>query len=39
MLHAEALGFIHPRNGEYLAFSSPLPADMTRSIAALEGAL
>jgi 23S rRNA pseudouridine1911/1915/1917 synthase len=39
MLHAEALGFIHPRNGEYFEFSSPLPVDMTRSIAALEAAL
>lgn len=36
MLHAEVLGFIHPQNGEYLEFSSPLPKDMTMSIAALE---
>ena len=39
MLHAEVLGFIHPKNGEYLEFSSPLPDDMTRSIAALEAML
>jgi 23S rRNA pseudouridine1911/1915/1917 synthase len=39
MLHAEVLGFIHPQNGEYLEFSSPLPDDMTRGIAALEAML
>lgn len=27
-LHAMVLGFIHPRTGEYLEFSAPLPADM-----------
>lgn len=25
MLHAKTLGFIHPRTGEYMEFSSPLP--------------
>lgn len=28
-LHAERLAFDHPRTGEALAFTSPLPADMT----------
>jgi 23S rRNA pseudouridine1911/1915/1917 synthase len=27
-LHAASLGFIHPKTGEYLEFSSPLPPDM-----------
>jgi 23S rRNA pseudouridine1911/1915/1917 synthase len=27
-LHARTLGFIHPVTGEYLEFSSPLPADL-----------
>lgn len=26
MLHAQTLGFVHPRTGEYMEFSSPLPA-------------
>jgi len=39
MLHAEILGFFHPRSGEYLEFSSPLPDDMTKGIAALEKTL
>ncbi len=29
-LHAAVLGFKHPRTGEYLEFSSPLPQDMSR---------
>jgi 23S rRNA pseudouridine1911/1915/1917 synthase len=32
MLHAELLGFIHPKTGEYLEFSSPLPEDMAERI-------
>lgn len=32
MLHAELLGFTHPVSGQYLEFSSPLPADMTANI-------
>lgn len=28
MLHAETLGFHHPATGEYVEFSSPVPADM-----------
>jgi 23S rRNA pseudouridine1911/1915/1917 synthase len=36
MLHAEVLGFVHPQNGEYIEFSSPLPKDIKDSIAALD---
>jgi 23S rRNA pseudouridine1911/1915/1917 synthase len=32
MLHAELLGFIHPKTGGYLEFSSPLPEDMAERI-------
>ncbi|TYO97975.1 RluA family pseudouridine synthase [Desulfallas thermosapovorans] len=28
-LHAYLLGFIHPRNGEYMEFRAPLPAELT----------
>ena len=28
-LHAKTLGFVHPINGKWLQFDSPLPADMT----------
>jgi 23S rRNA pseudouridine1911/1915/1917 synthase len=35
-LHAATLGFRHPRSGEYLEFSAPLPADMQALIARLE---
>lgn len=28
MLHAEMLGFVHPTNGAWIEFRSPLPADM-----------
>lgn len=31
-LHAEKLSFVHPVNGDTLAFESPLPADMTALI-------
>jgi 23S rRNA pseudouridine1911/1915/1917 synthase len=31
-LHAADLGFEHPRSGEWLEFSSPIPADMRRLI-------
>ena len=34
-LHARTLGFVHPATGERLAFSSALPADMARALAAL----
>jgi len=36
-LHARLLGFIHPVTGEYLEFSSPLPADMAAIIDYLDG--
>ena len=35
-LHAWILGFNHPRTGEYMEFSSPLPDDMARIIRALD---
>lgn len=35
MLHAAELGFVHPVTGEELRFSSPLPADMVKVLAAL----
>ena len=28
MLHAGALGFVHPQGGEHREFLAPLPADM-----------
>ncbi|MDP4004409.1 RluA family pseudouridine synthase [Methylobacterium sp. NEAU K] len=34
-LHAELLGFSHPRTGETLRFESPVPPDMAALIAAL----
>ena len=36
-LHAESLGFEHPVSGDALRFESPLPADISRIIDALEG--
>ncbi|MBD1400264.1 RluA family pseudouridine synthase [Pelovirga terrestris] len=35
-LHAHTLGFIHPRTGEYLEFSSDIPAPLRHIIAYLE---
>jgi 23S rRNA pseudouridine1911/1915/1917 synthase len=35
-LHAATLGFVHPITGEYLTFSSPLPADLNEIIRLLE---
>jgi 23S rRNA pseudouridine1911/1915/1917 synthase len=35
-LHAHVIGFNHPLSGDYLEFSSPLPADMAKLIATLE---
>ena len=26
MLHAGVLGFVHPRTGDYMEFTAPLPA-------------
>jgi 23S rRNA pseudouridine1911/1915/1917 synthase len=34
-LHAEQLGFTHPRSGAWLAFSAPLPEDMAGLLAEL----
>jgi 23S rRNA pseudouridine1911/1915/1917 synthase len=38
MLHAAELGFVHPVTGADLRFTSPLPADMKRVLAALRKA-
>lgn len=35
-LHAKVLGFIHPRTGEYIEFTTDLPEDMQRIIDYLE---
>jgi len=35
-LHAQALGFVHPRGGDWLAFEAPTPADMAALIAECE---
>jgi 23S rRNA pseudouridine1911/1915/1917 synthase len=37
MLHAWRLGFIHPANGEWMQFASPLPDDMVLVLRALAG--
>jgi 23S rRNA pseudouridine1911/1915/1917 synthase len=34
-LHAGVLGFVHPRTGEYLEFTAPLPEDMKQLLADL----
>jgi 23S rRNA pseudouridine1911/1915/1917 synthase len=34
-LHAHTLGFVHPRTGESLEFSAPLPADLAALLASL----
>jgi len=34
-LHAETLGFIHPRSGEYMEFSAPIPEDMEHALGIL----
>jgi 23S rRNA pseudouridine1911/1915/1917 synthase len=36
-LHAETLGFLHPVTGQALSFSAPLPPDLQRLIALLDG--
>jgi 23S rRNA pseudouridine1911/1915/1917 synthase len=35
-LHAQVLGFTHPRTGEQLRFEAPLPADLEQLLASLE---
>ncbi|MBX0309758.1 RluA family pseudouridine synthase, partial [Shouchella clausii] len=37
-LHAETLGFTHPRTGERLRFSAPLPAEMEKLLVDLRNA-
>jgi 23S rRNA pseudouridine1911/1915/1917 synthase len=37
-LHAGVLGFPHPRTGEAMRFTSPLPADLAGVLAALDAA-
>jgi 23S rRNA pseudouridine1911/1915/1917 synthase len=37
-LHAGVLGFKHPRTGEYLEFSAPLPERMAEVIKKLQSA-
>lgn len=37
-LHAERLGFRHPRTGEFLKFRAPLPPDLAALLELLEGA-
>ncbi|HXS16564.1 MAG TPA: RluA family pseudouridine synthase [Polyangiaceae bacterium] len=34
-LHAQTLGFVHPRSNEQLRFSSPIPADLNLAMRAL----
>src|SRR5262245_24020981 len=35
-LHAEKLGFKHPKTGEFIKFESPLPAELTELLSGLE---
>src|ERR1044071_9066803 len=35
-LHAEKLGFTHPKSGEFVKFESPLPAELAEVLASLE---
>ena len=38
-LHAGEIGFVHPRSGQFLSFTAPLPAyftDFLRTLTALE---
>lgn len=35
-LHARLLGFIHPRSGKYLQFTSPLPDDLSTIVSFLD---
>jgi 23S rRNA pseudouridine1911/1915/1917 synthase len=36
-LHAEKLGFRHPKTGEFVKFESPLPQELLEIVVALEG--
>ncbi|MEK6601966.1 MAG: hypothetical protein AABZ09_08810, partial [Candidatus Binatota bacterium] len=35
-LHAERIGFSHPRTGIWIDFNAPLPSDMQRLLASLK---
>lgn len=35
-LHAHTVGFAHPRTGQWMTFTSPLPLDLQRALHALE---
>jgi 23S rRNA pseudouridine1911/1915/1917 synthase len=35
LLHARTIGFVHPRNGKYMEFSAPMPAEMEEVIKTL----
>jgi len=35
-LHAQTLGFVHPRTKEYMEFNAPMPGDMERIIVSLK---
>ena len=37
MLHAGVLGFVHPRTGEYMEFTSDLPEEFSAVLSALRG--
>ena len=37
-LHAEKLEIIHPKNGELMEFSAPLPVDMKNALEILKNA-
>lgn len=37
MLHAAALGFVHPATGQYMEFTAQMPEDFTLAIKQLEG--
>ena len=36
MLHAEALGFVHPDKGAYCEFTAPIPHDMAVLVETLQ---
>lgn len=36
-LHAASLGFLHPRTGQYVEFSSEYPSDLAEAVAVLRG--
>ncbi|MFA4905480.1 MAG: RluA family pseudouridine synthase [Candidatus Margulisiibacteriota bacterium] len=35
LLHAQTIGFVHPRTGEYMEFSAPMPAEMEEVVRTL----